>query len=397
MRILMISFYFQPDLSAGSFRSTALAEVLSAKIGKDHEMHVLTTMPNRYRSYNAKPPQLEIRGNLHIRRIPLPQHRSGMLDQARAFLTFAWAVLRQTTCKRYDLVFATSSRLMTAALSAFVAQRGNALLYLDIRDIFTDTLSDLFLGKPQRFVIPLLRIIEKKTIGRAARINLVSEGFIEYFQRIRKNLEYRTFTNGIDEVFLRSQFDVPHSANKRKIILYAGNIGDGQGLDRIIPDAATPLKDDFEFWIVGDGGRRPKLEALLREKLISNVHLMDPVPREKLVKLYAMADVLFLHLNDFPAFHKVLPSKIFEYAATGKPVLAGVSGYSRQFIANHVPNAALFYPCDHRGLVAALGRLEFSTINRERFTRQFSRKKIIRNLADDVLELANLSTQQEIW
>jgi len=31
------------------------------------------------------------------------------------------------------------------------------------------------------------------------------------------------------------------------------------------------------------------------------------------------ADVLFLHLNAYKAFEKVLPSKIFEYAATGRP------------------------------------------------------------------------------
>ena len=46
--------------------------------------------------------------------------------------------------------------------------------------------------------------------------------------------------------------------------------------------------------------------------------------------------ILFIHLNAYPAFEKVLPSKIFEYAATGKPILAGVSGYSADFIRNNL-------------------------------------------------------------
>ena len=33
---------------------------------------------------------------------------------------------------------------MTATLGAYIARRKNALLYLDIRDIFTDVVPDLF-------------------------------------------------------------------------------------------------------------------------------------------------------------------------------------------------------------------------------------------------------------
>lgn len=394
MRILLLSFYFKPDLSAGSFRATALAGELSAKLGKDDELHVVTTMPNRYRSFSVETPELETRGNLHIQRIPLPPHHSGMADQSRAFSAYARAVLCKTTGERYDLVFATSSRLMTAVLGAMVAWRSKAPLYLDIRDIFPDTLSDLFAGKPQRLILPLMRMIEKRTILKARRVNLVSEGFIPYFQEIRSDILFRSFTNGIDDVFIESRFDDPRPATNRRIILYAGNIGEGQGLHRVIPAAALALEDDFEFWIVGDGGTRPKLENLLQEKGVSNVRLLDPVPRDQLIKLYAMADVLFLHLNDFPAFRKVLPSKIFEYAATGKPVLAGVGGYSRMFIENHVTNAALFDPCDSKGLVVALGKLDFSTTPRGHFVEQFARTAIIRRMAKDVLELAYMKADR---
>ena len=48
-------------------------------------------------------------------------------------------------------------------------------------------------------------------------------------------------------------------------------------------------------------------------------------------------DVLFLHLNDYSAFRKVIPSKIFEYAATGKPIVAGVSGYAAEFLRHENP------------------------------------------------------------
>lgn len=389
MRILLLSFYFEPDLCAGSFRSTSLASELSARLDESDDLQIITTMPNRYRSFHAEAPVLEKRGNISIRRVPLPPHRSGMLDQSRSFLFYARAVFRETTGQKYNIVFATSSRLMTAVLGALVAQRLGAQLYLDIRDIFSDTLSDIFAHKPQRLILCLVRFLEKIAIRKASRINLVSAGFLEYFRGIRSDIDYRIFTNGIDDAFLNINFGGGlRSGKNRKIILYAGNIGEGQGLDKIIPDAALSLDKDYEFWVVGDGGARPRLEARLQEKEVRNVRLMDPVSREQLVELYSQADVLFLHLNDYSAFHKVLPSKIFEYAATGKPILAGVDGYSRRFIQDHVQNAALFSPCDSVGLIGALDSLDLGTRVRAAFIEEFERSVIIRRMADDVLELA---------
>lgn len=387
MRILILSFYFEPDLCAGSFRITALVKELMKRVGVSDEITVVTTMPNRYESFRTETPSQEIWGNVHISRIHLPSHRSGMVDQSLAFLAYARSVLKQTAGSHYDVVFATSSRLMTAALGAFVANRCDARLYLDIRDIFPDTLSDVFTGRPQRLILPLLRALEKRVIRKASRVNLVSGGFLEYFCRIRDDIEYRIFTNGIDDAFLEACFEGPKVPTGCRVILYAGNIGEGQGLDKVIPEAALALENEFDFWIVGDGGTRSRLEERLKEKGVQNVRVLDPVKRDRLIELYRESDVLFLHLNTYQAFEKVLPSKIFEYAATGKPVLAGVGGYSRSFIEENISNSALFAPCDADGLVRALRTLEFTTSPRTSFVERFGRSEIIREMADDVLSL----------
>jgi glycosyltransferase involved in cell wall biosynthesis len=389
LHLLVLSFYFQPDLCAGSFRATSLVKKLAEKLGPSDKLTVLTTMPNRYKSFQAESSSLENWGNVRILRISLPSHKSGMIDQSRAFLAYSRAVLKQTSKEKYDLVFATSSRLMTAALGSKVAKRQGASLYLDIRDIFPDTLADVFAGKPQRIVLPLLRAIERRTIRNAACINLVSGGFLPYFQTIRKNTEYRLFTNGIDDAFLDGKYQNQRVDSERKIILYAGNIGEGQGLDRVIPEAALALDGAYNFWIVGDGGQRPKLEAKLIEMGVKNVRIMDPVPRNQLIELYGQADILFLHLNDYAAFKKVLPSKIFEYAATGKPMLAGVGGFSRQFIGEHVQNSALFDPCDVAGLTNVLSSLALSTTPRQAFVEKFNRDAIASLMAEDVLSFAS--------
>jgi len=181
VRLLVLSFYYPPDLSAGSFRTAALMEALVAA-APDARIEVLTALPNRYQSFAVEAPVHETHGNVSVDRFPLPLHKSGMLDQSHSFLAFTRQVLRHTKATRYDLVYATSSRLLTAALGAWIARRTRAVLYLDIRDIFVDTIRDVLPARIARLATPVFALLERWTMRRAQHINLVSHGFAEYFR-----------------------------------------------------------------------------------------------------------------------------------------------------------------------------------------------------------------------
>ncbi len=54
--------------------------------GKENlQIDVLTTLPNRYASYQSKAKEFEQFGLNYIYRVKLPFHQSGMIDQAKAF------------------------------------------------------------------------------------------------------------------------------------------------------------------------------------------------------------------------------------------------------------------------------------------------------------------------
>lgn len=387
MRILVLSFYFAPDLSAGSFRTTAVVRELKRQLPTDSHIDVLTTMPNRYSSFNAQVPETEEESRLSIHRVRLPPHRSGMIDQSRAFLAYARAVRTRIHHCNYDLIFATSSRLMTAVLGARLARSQKLPLYLDIRDIFVDTIADIL---PKWVAWPLsgaFSLLESYTIKSASKVNLVSGGFEEYFNRRYPWQRFSFFPNGIDDEFLTYVDKVDeHKPTHPYNILYAGNIGEGQGLHLIIPDLASALNEQANFTIIGDGGRKEQLQRALDAADARNVILRDPVDRQTLIHEYKNADVLFLHLNDYPAFRKVLPSKIFEYAATGKPILAGVAGYAKAFIDKEIENAQIFPPCQPELALTAFSDLQLQQTPRFCFVSKFSRSTLVNALAQDILE-----------
>lgn len=390
MKILFISFYFSPDLSAGSFRSSSLVKAIHEHFPDGAEIEVITTLPNRYGSIRINANNFQKLENFSIRRIDVPQHKSGILDQSISFLIFARGVLQYIKNKDYDLVYATSGRLMTAVLASYIARRLRKPLYLDIRDIFLDTLYDFLPRLITLPTIPIFSLLERYAINTAVKVNLVSAGFLPYFEKRYSSQSFAVYTNGIDEGFLNVEGNLDvKSDSKILTVLYAGNIGAGQGLEKIIPKLAAHYGDQLQFKIIGDGTLKYQLIAALSRIGCKNVVLIEPVERDELKKLYQEADILFIHLNNYRAFKKVIPSKLFEYAASGKPIWAGVSGYAAEFIIHNVTNVALFSPCHVDQAIECFKSLELGYTERSEFKKRFARERIMEEMAGDILSYSS--------
>jgi hypothetical protein len=388
-RIVYLSFYFKPDLCAGSFRNSSLAIELSNQANLENAfIDLYTTSPNRYDTFKSEALNYEEIGNLRIHRISIPSHKSGMIDQILSFSKYFWTVLKMNKGKKTDLVFASSSRLFTAFLGYRLSIKSNSPLFLDVRDIFVDTMLDVLKSsffKP--LIILVLKIIEKKTFNHAKHINLISEGFKEYFSNFRCT-NFSFFSNGIDEEFLHNNnFLNKRNRKDTKLIIYAGNIGEGQGLHKIVPKTAKKLGKKFTFLIYGDGGAKNKLQKEIDNLKVKNVIIKAPVSRFELKSIYNTANYLFLHLNDYPAFKKVLPSKVFELATYPKTILAGVSGYSADFINKEVSNSFVFEPCDANSLVSFLkNNKSLNQIDRKKFKENFRRSSINKKISKNILK-----------
>jgi len=388
--ILFLSFYFRPDLCAGSFRNSPLLDELARQAERaGAAIDVYTTHPQRYSSFVREAPEIEEWANVRVRRIRIPHHKSGFVDQIHGFSTFYRHVLASTRGTAYDLVYASSSRLFTAYLGRRVAARSRAPLYLDIRDIFVDTIREVVRNPVVKAVaLPVLGRVEASVFGGADHINLISAGFRPYFERFSR-ATFSEFTNGIDDVFIEAARRPLPPRGPRRRIVYAGNLGEGQGLHKVVPQAAATLGADYEFRIIGDGGAKRALEHAIAEHRADNVALLPPVGRDELVEEYLAADYLLIHLNDYEAFTKVLPSKIFELGVFPARLLAGVGGYAREFMKAKLPDALLFDPGDHLEMARLVSRDLASRVpvDRSAFIEEFRREQINARMAASILAL----------
>ncbi len=392
MKILFLTFYFEPDLCAGSFRNSSLIKDLHSMMKKNDSIDVISTHPNRYDSYKVNSKDFEKKfENLTIRRIKLPNHKGGIFNQIKLFVIFYINVLKITKNNKYDLVYASSSRLFTAFLGSRLARKNKAMLFLDIRDIFKETILDVYKkSKVISFFLNLiLPFIEKYTFNRASAINIVSAGFKDYFKKYNYgvNAKFYYYTNGIDEIFLENRPNRTIKKNKLKKIVYAGNIGSSQDLDKTLPATLNLLGENYELHIYGDGSRKNNLILEIKNNNCTNIFVHSPVKRNTLMEIYNDADILFFQLGKLDAFLRVIPSKLFEYSSFNKPIVAVVDGYCRDFIKSNLEGVFIAAPEDVNQIVKRINEIDLSlSYDRSKFIKEFSRSKINSKLSKSILK-----------
>lgn len=362
------------------------------QIGKNSiAIHVITTVPHKTSPKGHEKTYSLCTDNINIDRVRLPLLGATFFADILNFLYFYCHVLNSVRKSRYDVVAVTTSRLMTGFLGACISRMTNTPLYLDIRDIFYESFRDVFRSAAFIPIAHCIRKIESFTYATAHTMNVVSEGFVPYVRQFNvKRLTVRT--NGIDDEFLNIDYSNGGKRKNKRTILYAGNIGLGQCLHKIIPQLADHLRDEFDFTVIGDGNQKKLLVQDIVRLGLKNVTILESVPRSELINHYRTADILFLHLDRLPAFRRVIPSKIFEYGTTAKPIMAGVSGYAEKFITLNIPNAVVFEPCDARDAIKVLSNISYKEIDVALFSRKFSRRNIAHSIAQDIINIGENSS-----
>lgn len=384
MQILFLSFHFDPDLGPVAIRNSLIARALSIHDTVD-KINVITTLPNRWGDIATDAPTFERDGNLTIHRVKVGKYRNGVANQALVFAAYARQVIYLTKNNSYDLVYASSSKLATGFLGAYIARNQGALYYLDIRDLFMETINEYYPSNIFKIFFPIFSWINRYSIRNADKINILSEEFSTHIKKINSLVPLSSIPHGVDSQFQLINNNY-HKNEKCKEILYAGNVGFGQSLETIISAVSQELPTPWRITVIGSGASIEKFKIQTRE--LRNVNIEKPIARNDLIKRYQRTDVLLLHLNAISAFKKTLPSKIFEYAATGKPILVGAEGYLLRFIReNKIPGVYTFTPNDASSFFHAFEKIEKHHFDRGDFVKNWSREEKVREMVNDIVSL----------
>jgi glycosyltransferase involved in cell wall biosynthesis len=333
VRVLFLTHYFHPEVGAPQSRVLELAYELS---DRRHEITVLTGFPNYpdgviQAPYRGRRLMTERLGDLRVVRTAIyPAPNRGVGRRLLNHLSFALSSIPASAkAGPADAVIVESPPLFAAVAGVAIAALKRAPVVLNVADLWPDAAIQ-FGALRRRRMIGAARALERFAYRHADLIAVPTPG-LERVLRERGHAADRIVVvpHGVDPGRFTIA-DRPRPAGRR--IVYAGTIGMGHAVGTLI-EAARMLEERgaaYEFLIVGDGAERAELEALAQRLALRSVTFAGRLPRSELPALLASADVTIATQRDLPLLADALSTKVLEYMAAGRPVVAAAAGWTAQ-------------------------------------------------------------------
>jgi glycosyltransferase involved in cell wall biosynthesis len=284
---------------------------------------------------DEKAPRREIQGGVNVLRIPIQRRRAGKLAYAyqySAFILISSVIfaLRSFT-RSYKLVYVHNMPDILV-LSALIPKALGAKVILDLHDPMPELMTTIFnLDKDSRSV-RLISGIEKWSIARADSVITVNIACKRIFgSRSCRPEKIGVVMNAPDgDIFPfrepDSQASAIRSRDDRFVIMYHGSLVERNGLDLAVEALARVREAIPTAELRVYGPNSPFLERVMnmaRDKgLQKAVRYLGPRRLEDLVREIEGCDVGVIpnQRNSFTDINT--PTRIFEYLALGKPVIA---------------------------------------------------------------------------
>jgi glycosyltransferase involved in cell wall biosynthesis len=281
---------------------------------------------------DGKSPKREMLDKLEIIRIPIQRRRGGALSYAyqySAFILISAAILAWRSLRgRYDLVYVHNMPDILV-LSALLPKLFGAKVILDQHDPMPELMRTIFNMEEKSLGVRVMRRLEKWSIARADLVITVNLACKRMFSaRSCRAEKIGVVMNSPDEQIFplrtpRSRTSAS-AQDKPFIVMYHGSLVERNGLDLAV-DALARLRETnpaVELRICGHA--TPFLERVMetaRNKSV-NIRYLGPKRLEDLVSVIEGCDVGIIpnHRNVFTEINT--PTRIFEYLALGKPVIA---------------------------------------------------------------------------
>jgi glycosyltransferase involved in cell wall biosynthesis len=368
MKILLVCHYFPPEIGAPQSRLGDLSRMWAQD---GDEVTVLTCMPNH--PTGVVPP--EYRGKWRLR------ERLGGADVVR---TWSYATPNEGFVKkilghlsfmvtgplfgwrqvgRPDVVVVSSPTFFSIFSAWLFARFKRAPLVVEVRDLWPAIFVELgVLRNP--LLIKALERLELAAYRAAALVVVVTEGFRT--DLVRRGIpadKVVTIRNGVDV----DRFAVePAGAraewrnrlgfgNDETLVLYVGAHGVSHGLDTVL-EASTKARPGIRFVFVGEGAEKRELVTRAESLRLGNVSFHDGIPSAEIPGLLRAADICLVPLRgDVPLFSTFIPSKLFEFLAAERAVVAAVRGEAAEILED--AGALVVEPGDPDALAGAVNEL----------------------------------------
>jgi len=348
MRILYLHQYFTTPDKPGGTRSYDLAKWL---VSAGHEVHMITSETEADTEHASWFRTEEAGIKVHWLPVPYDNHMGKYL-RMKSFLSFACRCASKAASIEADVLYASSTPLTIAIPGVRAAKRQNIPLVFEVRDLWPE--APIQMGMLPGPLIPFVKRLERYaydnsthivTLTPGMREHILARGIAESNVSMIPNLSnLDLFRPGIDG----SEFRKRYGINDEFLLIQFGSMGPLYGLDFVLDLALELLKrnvHDVKILLIGEGKERSRLIKRVKNENISNLQIIDPLPKNQVPEGVAAADACLNTCINLPVIHTASPNKMFEALSSGKPVITNMPGWMESLVKDH--NTGIFVEPDN--------------------------------------------------
>jgi glycosyltransferase involved in cell wall biosynthesis len=323
----------------------------------------------------------------------------GFFKRILSYMSFMFSSIIQGKLKsgEQDIIIATSPQFFVGIAGYLISRLKKIPFIFEVRDLWPESIKQLGLLK-NKMAIRILETIEMFLYRKASHVIGVADSTFEILTKrgipsekisiIKNGVDLLLFDHLISGDAIKKKF----KSKDKYFVSYIGTHGLSHALNGVL-DTAKILDGtkDIQFLFIGEGAEKNNLIRQAHKMNLSNVLFLDQVPKEDLPKYYAASDIVLVTLRDLPLFKCVIPSKVFEIMAMGKPILISVDGEARNLVVDQAKAGIFVQPENPYELAEGIRKLYQNKnlsyelgMNGRKFVEQYFNRN---NLADTYLQL----------
>jgi colanic acid biosynthesis glycosyl transferase WcaI len=327
MIVYLVNRYFWPDESATSLLLTDLAEDLQAA---GHQVHVFTSR-QLYSRPRAQLPKHQIWQGIQINRLNASRFgRRHFWGRLLDIITFHLALRYANNIKvKPDAWFVMTDPplLVTTVLKLRSRLGGRVIHHVD--DVYPDLAMALGSLPAPGVVSPVLARWVRDGLRDCDQVLALGP----CMARVLKQKGVADDRLAITPPWADGGklYPLDHAENRFRqetgipadhlVVMYSGNMGFGHRFETILSAARSlaPV-DTVHFVFIGDGAKRPQIDAFRRAHNLKNIIMLPYQPRERLRETLSAGDVHLISL-DAKVQGLIVPSKLAGILAVGRPLV----------------------------------------------------------------------------
>ncbi|MFZ2098917.1 MAG: glycosyltransferase family 4 protein [Anaerolineales bacterium] len=238
--------------------------------------------------------------------------------------------------KNIDLVWGTSPPIFQGFTAWALSQIKRVPFLFEVRDLWPAFAVAVGVLR-SHILIRLSEWLESFLVRHADLVMVNSPGFTQHIkdrgarhvELVPNGTDTNMFNPGVDG----SAFRQSHQLDSKFVALYAGAHGLSNDLGIVLAAAKELLpQKEIVFVLLGDGKDKPELQEQARLQGLDNVLFLPPIPKIEMPSALAAADVCIAILKPVELYKTTYPNKVFDYMASGKPVVLAIDGVIRKVI-----------------------------------------------------------------